>query len=66
MNQWTFVDLNILFDILKQCQPLNRITLDQRKSDYDHRMIQLTDVFCILLIFDYNKRLFVCSFDIFT
>jgi len=32
-----------------QCPQLNRITLGQRKSDNNNRMIQLTDVFCVLL-----------------
>jgi len=32
-----------------QCPPLNRITLGQHKSDNNNRMIQLTDVFCVLL-----------------
>jgi hypothetical protein len=35
-----------------QCQPLNTITLGQQKSDNNNRMIQLTDVFCVL--FTYN------------
>jgi hypothetical protein len=34
----------------KQCPSLNRITLGRHKSDQDNRMIQLTDVFCVLLI----------------
>jgi hypothetical protein len=33
-----------------QCPPLNRITLGQHKSDNNNRMIQLTDVFCVLFI----------------
>jgi hypothetical protein len=32
-----------------QCPPLNRITLGQNKCDNNNRMIQLTDVFCVLL-----------------
>jgi len=28
-----------------QCPPLNRITLEQHKSDNNNRMIQLTEVF---------------------
>ncbi len=32
-----------------QCPPLNRITLGQRKSDNNNRMIQLTNVFWVLL-----------------
>ncbi len=31
-----------------QCPPLNRITLGQNKTDNNNRMIQLTDVFCVL------------------
>ena len=39
----------------------------QRKSDTNNRMIQLTDVFCVLfgyngpVIFDYNERLIMSS-----
>ena len=36
----------------KQCPPLNRITLGQHNSDNNNRMIQLTNVFCVL--FRYN------------
>ncbi len=36
-------------EIMMQCPLLNRITLGQRKSDNNKRMIQLTDVFCVLL-----------------
>jgi hypothetical protein len=32
-----------------QCLPLNRISLGRHKSDKNNRMIQLTDVFCVLL-----------------
>jgi hypothetical protein len=28
---------------------LNRITLSQHKSDENNRMLQLTDLFCVLL-----------------
>jgi len=35
-----------------QCPPLNRITLGQHKSDNYNRMIQLTDLFCVLLTFE--------------
>ncbi len=34
---------------LIQCPPLNRITLAQYKSDTNNPMIQLTDVFCVVL-----------------
>ncbi len=34
---------------LMQCPPVNRVTLGQHKNDYNNRMIQLTDVFCVLL-----------------
>ena len=51
-----------------QCPPLNRITLGQHKSDNNNRMIQLTDVFCVLFRYimgsplsDYNKRLIQLS-----
>ena len=37
---------------LMQCPPLNRITLGQHKSDYNNRMIQLTDVFCVLFMYN--------------
>ncbi len=32
-----------------QCPPLDRITLGQLKSEYNKRMIELTDEFCVLL-----------------
>jgi len=32
-----------------QCPPLYGITLGTRKSDNNNRMIQLTNVFCVLL-----------------
>jgi hypothetical protein len=32
-----------------QCPPLTRITLGEHKSDNKNRMIQSTDVFCVLL-----------------
>ncbi len=32
-----------------QCPPLNRITFGQHKSDTNNRMIQLTDVFYVLI-----------------
>ncbi len=35
--------------IVIQCPPLNRINFGQHKSDGSNRMIQLTDVFCVLL-----------------
>ncbi len=34
---------------LTQCPPLNRITLGQHKNDNNNRMIQLTDLFCVLI-----------------
>ena len=37
---------------LVQCPSLNRITLGHHKSENNNRMIQLTDVFCVL--FRYN------------
>jgi len=40
---------NTSFNIWIQCPPLNRITLGQHKSDNTNRMIQLTEVFCVLL-----------------
>jgi hypothetical protein len=50
--------------ILKSQKTRKRITLDQHKSDNNNLMIQVTDVFCVLLrdidgtvISDYNKRL---------
>jgi hypothetical protein len=33
----------------QMCPPLNRITLGQHKSDNNKRMIQITDVLCVLL-----------------
>jgi len=38
-----------MFEKFIQCPPLNRITLGQHKSDNNNRMIQLNDVFCVLL-----------------
>ena len=43
----------------EQCPPLKRFTLGQHKSDNNSRMIQLTDLFCVLFTmvqqtFDYN------------
>ncbi len=56
-----FIKKKITF--LIQCPPLNRITLGQHKSDNNNRMIQLTDVFCVLfryitgsVVCDYNNR----------
>ncbi len=42
------------FDI--QCLPHNRITLGQHKSDNNNRMIQLTDVFCVLLGYKWTSN----------
>jgi hypothetical protein len=36
-----------------QCPPLNKITSGQHKSDNNNRMIQLTDVFCTLSIYNW-------------
>jgi hypothetical protein len=53
--------------VVVQCPLLNRITLGQHKSDNNNQMIQITDVFCVLLrydwatISDYNKRLTLFS-----
>ncbi len=51
-----------------KCPPLNRIILGKHKSDNNNRMIQLTDVFCVLhryitesVISDYNNRLIQLS-----
>ncbi len=38
-------------DKIIQCPPLNRITLGRHESDNNNRMIQLTDVFCVLFIY---------------
>ena len=53
-----------------QCLPLNRITLGQHKSDNNNRMIQLTEVFCVLVryimgpaVSDYNKQLITLTGD---
>ncbi len=35
-----------------QCPPLNRIILDRHKSDNNNQMIQLTNVFCVLLVYN--------------
>ncbi len=44
-----FENVNSLIRLQIHCPPLNRITLSQHKSDNNNRMIQLTDVFCVLL-----------------
>ncbi len=58
---WLLTKINV-----KQCPPLNRITLGRHKSDNSNRMIQLANVSClpgvhvhvmVPAIFDYNKRL---------
>jgi hypothetical protein len=38
-----------LLDFKIQSPPLNRITLGQHTNDNNNRMIQLTDVFCVML-----------------
>ncbi len=40
-----------------QCSPLNGITLGRRKSDNNNRMIQLTDVFCALFIYNWASHI---------
>ena len=40
-----------------QCLPLNRITLDQHKSDNNNRMIQFTKVCCGLNRFNGNHNI---------
>jgi hypothetical protein len=40
-----------------QCPPLNRITSGRHKSDNNNRMIQLTDVFCALSIYDWASNI---------
>ena len=35
-----------------QCPQRNRITLCQLKSDNNNRIIQLTDVFCVLYVYE--------------
>jgi len=35
-----------------QCPPLNRTTLGQHKSDNKNQIIQLTDVFCVPLMYN--------------
>jgi len=46
------VQMKIAIDMIIQCPPLNRITLGLHKSDNNNRMIQLTDVFCVLLMYN--------------
>ena len=54
-------------EFVVQYKPLYVITLGQTESDYINRMIQLTDVFCVLFwnngtsISDYNNRLIQLS-----
>jgi hypothetical protein len=40
-----------------QCPPLNVITAGRHKSDNNNRMIQLTDVFCELFIYDWVSNI---------
>jgi hypothetical protein len=55
------------YELLLQCPPLNRITFVKHKSESNNRMIQLFDVFCVLLrykrqaISDYIKSLIQLS-----
>ena len=63
--EWLFVkkikkkSLNVLqtqilhkfFCFSVQCPPLIRITMGQHKSDNNNRMIQLTDIFCVLFVY---------------
>jgi len=48
---WYFVNI--------QCPPLNRITLGSLKSDNNNRMIQLTDVFCVLLRYNGTRLIWL-------
>ncbi len=43
--------VNIKWNIMVQCPPLNRI-IGQHKSDNNNWMIQWTDVFCVLLMYN--------------
>ena len=40
------------FGMLAFCPLLKRITLGQHKSDNNNRMIQLTDVYCVLFSYE--------------
>ncbi len=40
-----------------QCPPLNGITLGRHRIDYNNRMIQLTDVFCVLLKYNWANNI---------
>ena len=46
-----------VFDKHLQHPPLNGIILGQYKSDNINRMIQLTDVFCVLFGFDWTSNI---------
>jgi hypothetical protein len=43
--------------LVVQCPPLNGITLGRHKSDNNNRMIQLTDVFCALFIYNWASHI---------
>ncbi len=57
----TFVTLMMCFELCDsydvQCSPLNRLTLGHHKSDNNNRMIQLTDVYCVLLRYRWASNL---------
>ncbi len=42
-----------------QCPPLNRITLSRLRSGNNNRMIQITDVFCALLIYTWASDIWL-------
>ena len=42
-----------------QCPQLNRITLGRHKTDNNNRLIQLTDVFCALLIYTWANDIWL-------
>ncbi len=48
-SDWNRTQINLSLNQSIQCPLLNRITLGLQKSDNNNRMIQLTDVLCVLL-----------------
>ncbi len=47
-----------------QCLPLNRITLGQYKRDNNNRLIQLTDVSCVMLRYNGTSNIWLqCAAD---
>jgi hypothetical protein len=46
-----------MFNFKIQCPPLNGITLGRHRRDNNDRMIQLTDVFCVVFLYNWASHL---------